>query len=49
MSKPFISGAAFGAALTAAAIHQPDVIVEQMTFQNWHMVLTFLTVSGTST
>ncbi|OTB13902.1 hypothetical protein K445DRAFT_13275 [Daldinia sp. EC12] len=49
MSKPFISGAAFGAALTAAAIHQPDVIVEQMTFQNWHMVLTFLTASGTST
>ncbi|KAI1647997.1 uncharacterized protein F4817DRAFT_88929 [Daldinia loculata] len=49
MSKPFVSGVAFGAALTAAAIHLPDVIVEQMTFQNWHMVVTFLTASGTST
>ncbi|KAI8965792.1 hypothetical protein F5Y11DRAFT_367243 [Daldinia sp. FL1419] len=49
MSKPFISGAAFGAALTATAIHPPDVIVKQMTFQNWRMVVTFLTASSTST
>ncbi|KAI1804157.1 hypothetical protein F4811DRAFT_553159 [Daldinia bambusicola] len=49
MSKPFISGVAFGAALTATAIYKPGIIVEQMTFQNWHMVLTFLTASGTST
>ncbi|KAI1468812.1 uncharacterized protein F4812DRAFT_458336 [Daldinia caldariorum] len=49
MSKPFISGVAFGAALTATAIYEPGVIIGQMTFQNWHMVLTFLTASGTST
>ncbi|KAI1381726.1 hypothetical protein F4677DRAFT_439541 [Hypoxylon crocopeplum] len=49
MFRPFISGVAFGAALTAAAIHQPEVIVAQMNFRNWHMVTTFLTASGTST
>ncbi|KAI2618878.1 hypothetical protein GGR54DRAFT_630953 [Hypoxylon sp. NC1633] len=49
MSRPFVSGVAFGAALTAAAVHQPDVIVAQMGFQNWHMVTTFLTASSTST
>ncbi|KAI1408822.1 hypothetical protein F5Y13DRAFT_193853 [Hypoxylon sp. FL1857] len=49
MFRPFVSGAAFGAALTAAAIHQPDAIVEQMNFREWQMVTTFLTASGTST
>ncbi|KAI0890430.1 uncharacterized protein GGS22DRAFT_13547 [Annulohypoxylon maeteangense] len=49
MLRPYVSGAAFGAALAAAGIYQPDVIVEQMGLQNWHMVTTFLTASGTST
>ncbi|KAI0380020.1 hypothetical protein F5Y04DRAFT_104429 [Hypomontagnella monticulosa] len=49
MLRPFLSGAAFGAALTATAIHQPDAIIGQMGFRNWHMVTTFLTASGTST
>ncbi|KAI1105283.1 hypothetical protein F4804DRAFT_145059 [Jackrogersella minutella] len=49
MCTPLVTGAAFGAALAAAAIYQPDVIVEQMTLRNWHMVTTFLTASGTST
>ncbi|KAI0136057.1 hypothetical protein F4776DRAFT_663906 [Hypoxylon sp. NC0597] len=49
MIKSFVSGAAFGAALTAAAIHQPDAIVEQMNLRKWQMVTTFLTASGTST
>ncbi|KAI1766185.1 hypothetical protein GGR53DRAFT_221853 [Hypoxylon sp. FL1150] len=44
-----ISGAAFGAALAATAIHQPDIIVAQMSLRNWHMVTTFLTASATST
>ncbi|KAI0013152.1 hypothetical protein F4779DRAFT_479876 [Xylariaceae sp. FL0662B] len=47
--KPFATGAAFGAALSAAAIHQPAVIIGQMNLQNWHMLTTFLTASGTST
>ncbi|KAI1209999.1 uncharacterized protein F4807DRAFT_81330 [Annulohypoxylon truncatum] len=49
MFTPYVSGAAFGAALTAAAMYPPDVIIEQMSLQNWHMVATFLTASGTST
>ncbi|KAI5866950.1 hypothetical protein GGS23DRAFT_552847 [Durotheca rogersii] len=49
MFRPFVTGVAFGSALSAAAIYLPDVIVEQMTFHNWHMVTTFLTASGTST
>ncbi|KAI0175899.1 hypothetical protein GGR52DRAFT_335720 [Hypoxylon sp. FL1284] len=49
MLGPVLSGAAFGGALAAAAIHQPDVIVEQMAFRDWHMVTTFLTASATST
>ncbi|KAI1461970.1 hypothetical protein F4805DRAFT_189483 [Annulohypoxylon moriforme] len=49
MLGPYVSGAAFGAALTATAIYQPDVIIGQMHLQNWHMVTTFLTATGTST
>ncbi|KAI1093603.1 hypothetical protein F5B19DRAFT_113461 [Rostrohypoxylon terebratum] len=49
MFRPYVSGAAFGAALTAAAIYQPDVIVQQMSLRDWHMVTTFLTATGAST
>ncbi|KAI1142994.1 hypothetical protein F5Y05DRAFT_138774 [Hypoxylon sp. FL0543] len=49
MLRSFVSGAAFGAALAAAAIHQPDAIIEQMQFRKWQMLTTFLTASGTST
>ncbi|KAI2465517.1 hypothetical protein F4781DRAFT_24165 [Annulohypoxylon bovei var. microspora] len=49
MFRPYVSGAAFGAALAATAMYQPDVIIEQMNLRNWHMVTTFLTASGTST
>ncbi|KAI0843145.1 hypothetical protein F5Y06DRAFT_81831 [Hypoxylon sp. FL0890] len=49
MFRPFVSGAAFGAALAASAIYQPDAIIEQMNFRKWQMVTTFLTASGTST
>ncbi|KAL7628878.1 hypothetical protein AAE478_000393 [Parahypoxylon ruwenzoriense] len=49
MATHFITGAAFGGALASAAIYRPDVIIEQMSFQNWQMVTTFLTASGTST
>ncbi|XXG94448.1 hypothetical protein Hte_000705 [Hypoxylon texense] len=49
MLAELVSGAAFGAALAATAIHQPDIIVAQMSLRNWHMVTTFLTASATST
>ncbi|KAI1344978.1 hypothetical protein F5Y15DRAFT_410663 [Xylariaceae sp. FL0016] len=44
----FLTGAAFGAALTTAGIHQPGIIVEQMRFDNFHMFQTFITASATS-
>jgi hypothetical protein len=49
MLDPFLSGAAFGAALAASGIYQPVVIISQMKAENWHMVQTFLTASGAST
>ncbi|CAJ2501526.1 Uu.00g043790.m01.CDS01 [Anthostomella pinea] len=48
MAGAFGSGAAFGAALTTAGIHQPGIIVAQMDLTNYRMVETFLTASGTS-
>ncbi|KAI0107478.1 hypothetical protein GGR51DRAFT_515653 [Nemania sp. FL0031] len=49
MLDAFLSGAAFGAALTATGMYQPSVIVSQMKLENWHMVQTFLIASGAST
>ncbi|KAI1498921.1 hypothetical protein F5X99DRAFT_420292 [Biscogniauxia marginata] len=48
MSRAFITGAAFGGALTATGIYQPDVIISQLEMENWHMIQTFLTASGAS-
>ncbi|KAI3329029.1 hypothetical protein HD806DRAFT_270225 [Xylariaceae sp. AK1471] len=49
MLDSFLSGATFGAALAAGGMYQPAVILSQMKLENWHMVQTFLTASGTST
>jgi len=38
-----ITGAAFGAALTASGVYQPSVIISQLKFENWHMIQAFLT------
>ena len=43
-----VTGAAFGAALTASGVYQPSVIVSQLTLENWHMIQTFLTATATS-
>lgn len=43
-----ISGAAFGAALTASGVFQPTVILGQLQFTNFQMIQTFLTATGTS-
>lgn len=44
-----VSGAAFGAALTASGVFQPSVIVSQLKFENFHMLQTFLTATASST
>jgi len=44
-----ITGAAFGAALTASGVYQPSVILSQLKFENFHMLQTFLTGAAGST
>ncbi|KAK8011361.1 YeeE/YedE family protein [Apiospora arundinis] len=41
-------GAAFGAALSAAAVHQPYVIVSQLKLTNFHMLESFLAAAASS-
>ncbi|CAG8978679.1 hypothetical protein HYALB_00004661 [Hymenoscyphus albidus] len=43
-----ISGALFGAALTAAGMYTPSTIIEQMNLTNFHMLKAFLAASGSS-
>jgi len=43
-----LSGAIFGAALTAAGVYSPTVIIEQMHFQDFHMMKAFLSASASS-
>lgn len=46
--ETLLSGAAFGAALTASGVFDPQAIVSQLTLQDWHMLQTFLTAIGSS-
>jgi hypothetical protein len=48
MLDTLLSGAAFGAALTAAGVHQPAVIISQLTLDNFHMVESFLAAAAGS-
>ncbi|KAI0482721.1 hypothetical protein GGR56DRAFT_685658 [Xylariaceae sp. FL0804] len=48
LGAAFLTGGAFGAALTAAGVHQPSVIVAQMELRDFRMAGMFLTASGTS-
>ncbi|KAH9909049.1 hypothetical protein F4778DRAFT_210621 [Xylariomycetidae sp. FL2044] len=48
MAATFISGIAFGAALAAAGVYQPTVIISQMKLENCHMLETFLVAAGVS-
>jgi hypothetical protein len=43
-----LSGAAFGAAMVAAGIYQPSVIISQLKFEDWHMFQVFLTATASS-
>lgn len=44
-----LSGAAFGAALTASGVYEPATILSQFDFTNFHMLQTFLTAAAGST
>lgn len=43
-----LSGALFGAALTAAGVYSPNVIISQMKLESFHMLKVFLSASATS-
>lgn len=43
-----LAGAGFGAALTAAGVYSPGVIMAQLRLEDFHMLKTFLTASATS-
>ncbi|KAK4449999.1 hypothetical protein QBC34DRAFT_79880 [Podospora aff. communis PSN243] len=44
-----VSGAVFGAALTASGVYQPSVILSQLKFTNFHMLQAFLAGAAGST
>jgi hypothetical protein len=46
--KPLAAGTIFGAALTAAGVYHPSVIIGQMKFENYLMLKVFLTATATS-
>ncbi|PHH53264.1 hypothetical protein CFIMG_008242RA00001 [Ceratocystis fimbriata CBS 114723] len=48
MATGFVSGTTFGAAMVAAGVVQPQIIIGQFLFQDWHMLETFLTATATS-
>ena len=43
-----LSGAAFGAALTASGVYLPSVIIDQFRLTNFHMFRVFATAVGSS-
>ncbi|KAF5870267.1 uncharacterized protein Bfra_009650 [Botrytis fragariae] len=47
-AKSILSGALFGAALTAAGVYSPAVIISQMKLESFHMLKVFLSASATS-
>ncbi|KAF7915278.1 hypothetical protein BELL_0088g00170 [Botrytis elliptica] len=47
-AKSILSGVLFGAALTAAGVYSPTVIVSQMKLESFHMLKVFLSASATS-
>jgi hypothetical protein len=43
-----LSGSVFGAALTAAGVYLPNVILDQMALKDFHMMKVFITASASS-
>lgn len=48
-AKGVVSGAIFGAGLTAAGVYSPSVIISQMHLTNFHMLKVFIAASASST
>jgi hypothetical protein len=46
--KSIFSGAIFGAAVTAAGVYAPSVIIAQMKLQDFHMMKAFVAASASS-
>lgn len=46
--RSVLSGAFFGAALTASGVWSPTVIVQQLHFEDFHMLKVFLSASASS-
>jgi hypothetical protein len=49
MATALLSGAVFGAALVAAGVYKPSVIISQVKLENYHMVQAFLAAAASST
>ena len=43
-----LSGSIFGAALTAAGVYLPNIIIGQMALKEFHMIKVFFTASAAS-
>ncbi|CAK7211460.1 hypothetical protein SEUCBS140593_001179 [Sporothrix eucalyptigena] len=48
MAATAVTGVAFGAALVASGVYQPAVILDQLTWDNCHMLQAFLTATAAS-
>jgi hypothetical protein len=48
MATTVVSGLAFGAALVAAGVYQPGVIISQLKLEDWHMIQAFLAATASS-
>lgn len=46
--RSILSGALFGAALTAAGVYSPTVIIKQMHFHDFHMMKAFFSAAASS-
>lgn len=46
--KPLVAGTIFGAALTAAGVYHPSVIIGQMKLQDFQMMKAFLSATAAS-
>lgn len=49
MATTVASGLAFGAALVAAGVYRPDIIISQLKLEDWHMIQAFLAATASST
>jgi len=43
-----VRGTMFGGALTAAGVYSPQIILDQMSLRDFHMMKVFLTASASS-